>query len=641
MTKFLDRLICLALYGGLQKEQYRQIAPELDEANRKSLVILSASCAFFYLIRIKLFNAHILTLNKTLFLTAAILFGILAVCNCLRLVRSRSFLIHCCAYLFLIIYLGIGIFSAIGPESIKERTTLYLVFVTAAPMMFALNAAELATIMVPAELLYLFLIAKYQSAYPVYLTNQSNSIFFSISGLLLGIYTSDMKVSGIYNAYMNSRMEEIKKLNDDLTRSRADLEKALADAEHSNRAKTIFLNNMSHDIRTPMNAIIGFSSLAAANADNPKRVRNYLEKISISGHHLLSLINDILDMSRIESGKMRLTEKPVHLPDLLKNIQTMICVDLEAKHLQFFTDFSSIKHENILADELRLNQILINILSNAIKFTPAGGSIWFTINEIDESDRQTDGKTGYRFVIRDTGIGMSREFQKHIFETFSREESVAVNNIQGTGLGMAITKNIVDMMNGKISVQSEEGKGSEFTVSLQFSISESNAGTSPASSVSPAARSESSDTAPAHPQDAKPSEMPADSSLFAGKTILLVEDNELNQEIATTILTDSGFKVELAGNGAAAVRKVQTCADGHYALILMDIQMPIMDGYEATKKIRALSDPAKSQIPILAMTANVFEEDKNRALEAGMNGHLSKPIDVSRLFEELHKIFCK
>lgn len=635
MTKILEKLLCLALYGGLQKEQYRQIEPEIDEANRKSLVILSTACALFFLVRAGLFDANILALNKTLFSTSAFLFLILAGINCLSLVKRRPALIHLCAYLFLIIYLGIGIFSSVGPESVQERTTLYLVFVTAAPMMFALNAVELAIIMIPMELLFLFLIAKYQSAYPVYVTNCGNSIFFAISGLLLGIYTSNMKVSGIYNAYMNSRMEEIKRLNDDLTRSRADLEKALADAEHSNRAKTIFLNSMSHDIRTPMNAIIGFSDLASANIDDPKRVRNYLEKISISGHHLLSLINDILDMSRIESGKMRLTLQPLHLPDLLANIQTMISVDLEAKHLHFFTDFSALTHENILADELRLNQVLINILSNAIKFTPAGGNVWFTLSEHEFHD---DGSADYRFVIRDSGIGMSQEFQKHIFETFSREESVTVNNIQGTGLGMAITKNIVDMMNGQIAVWSEEGKGSEFTVSLRFqTASSAKSESGSASKLASAPTSLPDSTSLSELADSKDL---ADSKIFAGKTLLLVEDNELNQEIALAILEDSGFTVEVAGNGASALRKVEIAPAGHYAVILMDIQMPIMNGYEATKQIRALSDPAKSQIPILAMTANVFEEDKTRAREAGMNGHLPKPIEVSKLFEELHRIFC-
>ena len=387
------------------------------------------------------------------------------------------------------------------------------------------------------------------------------------------------------------------------------LSQALAAARDASNAKTTFLFNMSHDIRTPMNAIVGFTALASSHLDDQEKARDYLERISVSSQHLLSLINDVLDMSRIESGKITLDEGEVHLPDLISDLQTIVQADASAKHLELTVDTKVIVHEDIVTDQLRLNQVLLNILSNAVKFTPAGGRISMCVTE-KESDR--DGFADYLFRIKDTGIGMSEEFQKTIFEAFTRERTSTVSGIQGTGLGMAITKNIVDVMGGTVTVQSEEGKGSEFLVELPCRIGSSSAEPAPV------------------PEPTKED--------FAGKRVLLAEDNEMNQMIAEAILTEAGLMVELAGNGQIAVEKMEEAPAGYYDIVLMDIQMPVMDGYEAAKQIRGLPDPEKAAIPIVAVTANAFEEDRKIALEAGMNGHLAKPYDIPKMMEALREL---
>ena len=524
------------------------------------------------------------------------------------------------------------------------------------------------------------------------------------------------------------------------------LSDAVAAAETANRAKSTFLSNMSHDIRTPMNAIIGFTTLALSNIDDKDRVKDYLTKTLASSNHLLSLINDVLDMSRIESGKLHLEEVEVNLSDVLHDLKTIVSGQIYAKQLEFYMDAMDVTDEDVYCDKTRLNQILLNLLSNAIKFTPAGGTVSVRVRQLAGKVR---GCGQYEFRIKDNGIGMSQEFAQKIFEPFERERTSTVSRIQGTGLGMAITKNIVDMMGGTIKVQTAQGKGSEFIICLpmrtqaehrpvekiteleglkalvvdddfntcdsvtkmlvkvgmraEWTLSgkeavlrarqsiemsdvyhayiidwrlpdmngievtrqirslhddtpiiiltaydwsdievEAKAAGVTAFCSKPMFMSDLRETLMSalgqNQTDAAQELLPQKNADFKGRRILLVEDNELNREIAQEILREYGFRVDTAENGAVAVEKVCTAAPGSYDLVLMDVQMPVMDGYTATRKIRALDDPARAKIPILAMTANAFDEDRCNALESGMNGFLSKPIVISDLVQELHKI---
>ena len=526
----------------------------------------------------------------------------------------------------------------------------------------------------------------------------------------------------------------------------AKLQVAVEKAESANRAKSTFLSNMSHDIRTPMNAIIGFTTLALSNIDDTDRVKDYLAKTLASSNHLLSLINDVLDMSRIESGKIHLEEVEVNLSDVLHDLKTIVSGQIYAKQLELYMDAMDVTDEDVYCDKTRLNQILLNLLSNAIKFTPAGGTVSVRVRQLAGKVR---GCGQYEFRIKDNGIGMSQEFAQKIFEPFERERTSTVSRIQGTGLGMAITKNIVDMMGGTIEVQTAQGKGTEFTVCVpmraqteqrpvekiteleglkalvvdddfntcdsvtkmlvkvgmraEWTLSGKEAVLRARQSIEMSdvyhayiidwrlpdmngievtrqIRSLNDDTPIiiltaydwsdieveakaagvtafcSKPMflsdlretlmsalgqkltDASQELLPEKNADFKDRHILLVEDNELNREIAQEILREYGFRVDTAENGAVAVEKVSTAVPGSYDLVLMDVQMPVMDGYTATRKIRALDDPARAKLPILAMTANAFDEDRRNALESGMNGFLSKPIVIGDLVQELRKI---
>lgn len=523
------------------------------------------------------------------------------------------------------------------------------------------------------------------------------------------------------------------------------LSEAVRAAETANRAKSTFLSNMSHDIRTPMNAIIGFTTLAVSNIDDKKRVRDYLGKILSSSNHLLSLINDILDMSRIESGKIHLEETEVSLSDVLHDLKTIISGQIYAKQLDLYMDAMDVKDEDVYCDKTRLNQVLLNLLSNAVKFTPAGGTVSVRLKQFPGTVKDSGL---YEIRVKDNGIGMSKEFVKKIFSPFERERTSTVSRTQGTGLGMAITKNIVDMMGGTIEVQTEQGKGTEFIVRLPFRIHfkqhhtekiaeleglkalvvdddfntcdsvtkmlvrigmrsewtlsgkeavlrarqsmelgdafhayiidwrlpdmngievtrqirslgddtpiiiltaydwsdievEARAAGVTAFCSKPMFMSDIRDTlmiAIGQMQaEAEDTSHLAAGSDFRGRCILLVEDNELNSEITVEILNGYGCQVDTAVNGAEAVKKIKNSNPGDYDLVLMDVQMPVMNGYEATRQIRALNDPALAGITILAMTANAFDEDKKKALECGMDGFLTKPIVIEELIGVLQK----
>lgn len=395
------------------------------------------------------------------------------------------------------------------------------------------------------------------------------------------------------------------------------LEDALSQAKRANEAKSVFLSNMSHDIRTPMNAIVGFTALATRHIDSKEQVLEYLKKITSSGNHLINLINDVLDMSYIESGKIHLEDTPCSITEILNGLSNIIQADIQAKHHELHIDTINISDEEFYCDKLRLNQVLLNIVSNSIKYTNNEGHIYIRVTE---KERTSEGYANYEFFIKDTGIGMSKEFITHVFEPFEREKNTTASGIQGTGLGMSITKSIVEMMNGTINVKSEQGIGTEVTLSFTFRLNSENKKSNSEIEV------------------VKDNKSDKDDALLYNGHILLVEDNELNQEIAMAILSDAGFNVNVAENGQVAVDMIKESVPGYYKLVLMDVQMPVMNGYEATAEIRKLSDKKLASIPILAMTANAFEEDKQKALEAGMNGHIAKPIDVEILFDVLHKI---
>ena len=525
------------------------------------------------------------------------------------------------------------------------------------------------------------------------------------------------------------------------------LSDAVSAAETANRAKSTFLSNMSHDIRTPMNAIIGFTTLAVSNIENQEKVRDYLGKILASSNHLLSLINDILDMSRIESGKIHLEETKVNLSDLLHDLKTIISGQIHAKQLELYMDAMDVTDEDIYCDKTRLNQVLLNLLSNAIKFTPAGGTVSVRLRQFPSTQKDC---AQYEIRVKDNGIGMSQEFAQKIFDPFERERTSTVSKIQGTGLGMAISKNIVNMMGGTIEIKTQKNKGTEFIIRLMFRIQSEKHRVEKITEleglkalvvdddfntcdsvtkmlvkvgmrsewtlsgkeavlrakqsielgdafhayiidwrlpdmngieVTRQIRSLGDDTPiiiltaydwseieveakaagvtafcakPMFMSDLRETLMTAlgqkkeqnnDGILpeagfdFKNKHILLVEDNELNSEIATEILTEYGFIVDTAENGAEALEKVSTSKPGTYDLVLMDVQMPVMNGYEATKCIRKLKDPALANISILAMTANAFDEDRKKALESGMDGFLSKPIVVEELVQALKNKF--
>ena len=381
-------------------------------------------------------------------------------------------------------------------------------------------------------------------------------------------------------------------------------------AEQSSQAKTTFLSNMSHDIRTPMNAIVGYVTLAKREKDLSPRSRDYLDKIEASSSHLLALINDVLEMSRIESGKVELMPVPIDLRQLLEEVRDIFSTQMEMKHLNYTVSCQEVTDPRVLCDGNRLNRVLLNLISNAYKFTPEGGSVTVTLRQ---TGREED-RAAFRLSVKDTGIGMSPEFAARVFEAYEREKTATVENIQGTGLGTAITKSIVDLMGGAIQVISEQGKGSEFVVDVSFPVDPE------AALTGAAAGGETAD------------------STFAGIRLLLAEDDPDNRDVETTLLREAGFLVETAENGEDAVEMLAASKPGYYALILMDIEMPVKNGYTAARLIRSLKNPALASVPIVALTARAFSEDIAAAREAGMNGHIAKPLNMKNAADTLSAI---
>lgn len=390
---------------------------------------------------------------------------------------------------------------------------------------------------------------------------------------------------------------------------KASLARAIEMADSANEAKTNFLFNMSHDIRTPMNAIIGYTVMARKYIDSKDKVTDCLDKIDVSGQQLLSLVNQVLDMSKIESGKMAIEETPADLIERASALLMIVEASAKAKGITLEGKIKNIRNKDILTDTPRVNQVFINILGNAIKYTPEGGKIIYTAEQISDP---VDGVAKYRFTVEDNGIGMSKEYLTRIFDSFSREHNTTNSGIEGTGLGMAIVKKIVDMLGGKIDIESKQGFGTKVVVTVDFKIQDIS-------------------------EMAQENVIEVEEDAFQGKRILLVEDNEMNREIARDILEDYGIYVEEADDGDTAVSMVKNSEHGFYNAILMDVQMPRMNGYEATMAIRELEDIELASIPIIAMTANAFEEDRKRALAVGMNEHLSKPIDITKLVQTLDR----
>ncbi|MBO6213907.1 MAG: amino acid permease, partial [Lachnospiraceae bacterium] len=397
------------------------------------------------------------------------------------------------------------------------------------------------------------------------------------------------------------------------------MEVAKVKAEENDRAKSVFLSNMSHDIRTPMNAIIGYINLAERKDTDLEKMREYMSKIKTSSHHLLALINDVLEMSRIESGKMDLEPIAVDLKKTLSEVEDMFSVQMSEKDISFTVDTEEVRHGRVYVDKNRLNRVLLNLVSNAWKFTPEGGSVAVKMKETGSDDKYAD----YELRVSDSGIGMSEEFAAKVFEAFEREKNSTVSGIQGTGLGMSITKSIVELMGGTITVNTARDKGTEFCIKIRLELLDNSE-----EELFLEEKTEALDSEEAHRKAPD----------FSSMRLLLTEDMEINREIALMQLTDLGFEVECAVNGRDALEKVKASSHGYYNAILMDIQMPEMNGYEATEAIRALEDPVLSSIPIIAMTANAFSEDIKKSREVGMNAHIAKPIDVNIMINTLREI---
>ena len=438
-------------------------------------------------------------------------------------------------------------------------------------------------------------------------------VLFLIGYLATGIFGKpDLVIAGILfggSLFVYLIIGLLQRFTDKI-RHEEELSAKLAAAEEANRAKTFFLSHMSHDIRTPLNAVIGYTAIAREEDTPPEEMRALLGKIENAGTQLLGIINDVLEMSRIETGNLELEPVPLNLKETLCGMREVFEKQMEQKNIRFEGECVQIEDEYVLCDGNRLNRVLLNLISNAYKFTPEGGKVSVVFRQTGREDETAS----FEIRVKDTGRGMSPEFVTRLFEPFEREYSSTEDSVQGTGLGLSITKSIVDRMGGTIDVETAPGRGTEFIVRLAFPVAE------PEEAAAPDPETES--------------EIPD----FSGLRLLLAEDNAVNREIAVHLLVQAGFTVDTAENGLLALEMLEAAGADRYAAVLMDVQMPVMDGYTATRRIRALPDPLKAGVPVIAMTANAFREDRQAAEEAGMDGHIAKPVDRDVMLRTIGKV---
>lgn len=599
------------LYAGADKEEYARVTQEITEHNRLNLrmftlialVIVGAMYAAS-------FHFHVIESSRPYY--AAVVVGSLVLFLLSgSLAKGRRGLVLSLMCIFYSMLMGVGIvFSTLAEP--EEASVTFVALMFAVPLMFT-DVPWRCCAMTALSIVGYVIAAYYTQSDYMYAYNLSLILMYGVLNLFVTTFMMRMKVHSFVLSDRNAHMNEIKDLNKQLQEQQAELEKAKDEAQSANVAKSAFLFNMSHDIRTPMNAIIGFSDLLAKHVDDREATLSYIGKIKQSGTYLLSLINNVLDMARIESGKMELYEEFYDTMDPDSNAASIFEGYAEDKHIKL--DLSiDVKHRYVMTDRTKGHQIVVNLLGNALQYTPEGGTVEMMFKELP---CEREGYGTYRLTVKDNGVGMAPEYAEHIYELFSREKSTTISKVHGTGLGMSIVKKLVDLMGGTIDFQTEQGKGTIFNVTVDFRLAE------------PPTEKE-------HEQRTQEEE-PKGGGL-EGRRILLAEDNELNAEIAISILEELGMQVEHAVDGMVCVEMLTEAKAGYYDAILMDIQMPRMNGYEATETIRKLEDTAKAQIPILALTANAFEEDRKKAMEAGMNGHLAKPINVPDMVKVLEEV---
>ena len=598
----LEKILNILLYANVGKENYEKVKPRLTEANRHSLILFSMISAILsgILYGVSYANA---VLESSRICYQIIIIGALF---CIILANTLAKRIHAFTYIGIWTFatLILSVCTLYGTYIEPDRESLnFTVMIFVMPLLFI--DISLRNILGALFNIIIYIIVASHTQKPELLTlNLTNIIAYELIGIPLACFLVNKKIQSFVLQDKSDMMDEIVKLNSELVTARKQ-------AEASNAAKTSFLFNMSHDIRTPMNAISGFTKLLRKHQEEEDKRNDYLTKIETSSNILLSIINNILDLARIEKGTVVIENTVVDSKQLSDNLYTIFQEMMNEKNINFSMQMD-VQHNLVECDPTRLREVLMNVISNAFKYTNAGGSISMKLTELPSTQ---EGYALYRTIVADTGIGMSSEFLPHIFEEFSRENNTTGNKIEGTGLGLPIVKRFVELMNGTIEVESKQGVGTTVTITIPHKIASN---------------------APVTITEHEEIECNPDS--FQNKRILLAEDNDLNAEIAKEILCDAGFTIDRAEDGLQCLEMLQQAPANYYNVILMDIQMPRMNGHEATQAIRNLSDSAKSQIPIIAMTANAFEEDKRLALKMGMNDHVAKPINLPELMKALTSV---